>query len=296
MKTRQIILTALIVLTIVLAPILITVIMRIDPPGFLQPVAGNTIKEQTWITFSGAYLGAIISAVGAIMIMMITLRSNRAEKKESRRYQDYLYLRDRLEGYSLSLHDNYLYKSLSVLYDVINDPELLVLPELNLLEETADHVRTEYYKVQRAVKQSINKTDDRVLHDLKSSYGEFEMWYITYYDFIKQTNHYCRLGKKKGMKKAAVMDYLYKRLVEDVQNHNVALQGVVPFTFANCFKEIDHPNPGENLLDGQEYNTDIITAFSNTVVEFRDRFFKCTSSIEETIETTLSHYQKQQVV
>ena len=78
----KIILLILVLVLVIAAPLCLMFIIGLDAPPILQPVSGGTLKEQSWIAFSGAYMGAIIGAVGAVTIMFITIKENRKEKRK----------------------------------------------------------------------------------------------------------------------------------------------------------------------------------------------------------------------
>ena len=76
---KNTIIALVLVAIVILLPFVVMMIAGLTPPDSLG-VSGGTIKEQTWITFSGAYIGAIIGAIGAIINSRGAQRKDRESK------------------------------------------------------------------------------------------------------------------------------------------------------------------------------------------------------------------------
>ena len=72
-----------IVVFVVAIPFAVMLLAGLTPPASWPTVSGGTVKEQTWISFAGAYIGSIIGALGAIIIMFRTLAEGKKDKLDN---------------------------------------------------------------------------------------------------------------------------------------------------------------------------------------------------------------------
>lgn len=71
---KNILFFGLIAVLVAAVPVFVMELVGANPPQALRPIFGGTPKEQTWITFFGAYIGSIIGAIGAVTIMFLTIK------------------------------------------------------------------------------------------------------------------------------------------------------------------------------------------------------------------------------
>ena len=307
MKTRvkYILLFSVIALLVAVVPFVIMVIAGITPPESWRPVSGGTITEQTWISFSGAYIGAIIGAIGAIVIMFRTLRESRKEKIDSRRYADYLYIRDSLEQCIGAIDD-------SCTVDVISNMFELCFAEFNLpdLERLFYDWKVEkkmYFKLQRSIAQTIIPSKENAKNAVNSTYENFRelwAWEFAFEEFLSQIIVDFRLKddlEDWEKHRASTTDKLYEYLSticeEQMFRINMDTLEPIKYSFSKYFSGVRYINEPESItMGGEKARTEFMIVYMQAIKEYQEDYHKITKNINKTAEELLSSLKTEFII
>ena len=299
----KIILLILVLVLVIAAPLCLMFIIGLDAPPILQPVSGGTLKEQSWIAFSGAYMGAIIGAVGAVTIMFITIKENRKEKQESRRYEDFLYVRDKLEKYAIAVEGWNPEAVITQMLSYCNSDQIRKWVDWGEMHRRfIETIRVEYGGVRRALSQAINNIPEERSRSIELKYYELEDWEEKFSEFINKVNrHLQAIDPIQGNPKAENLDKLYSALVEDVKqgNYSWAEQTAEnnPYSFFFLFTDVKTFENGETMRLGAFYmKTRFVEVYRETLLSYQVSYERIAMEIKVNIERLLVDLQRQQKV
>ncbi|MBR1510552.1 MAG: hypothetical protein IJ623_07880 [Bacteroidales bacterium] len=231
-------------------------LVRLSPPDYLQPISGGTLKEQTWIAFAGSYVGAIIGAAGAILIMFRTISEGQKEKVENRKYADYLYVRDSIEEALQSIDESGMVTVITEMFALLDANYRI--PNLTQFERDLSHERITYRKLLRALTQTIIPNQDQAIDALKSRFNELFSLENAFKEFVNKIvvdNNIQEDFYKLQLHIASLTDKLYKNLVEDVQSHHYQHDEncePIKYSFAKHFDKLLYLTPPNSLSFGEE--------------------------------------------
>lgn len=275
--------------------------VRITPPDYLQPISGGTFKEQTWIAFAGAYLGAIIGAIGSIIIMFRTLSEGRLEKVENRKYADYLYVRDRLEEALASIDESGT-GSLIIKMGKLVDEDFKI-PNLDRFASDLSHERALYRKLIRALTQTIIPHQDESISALKNSFKELFLLENAIKEFVNKIivdNNIQQDLSSWPLHRASLTDLLYEKLVKDVKNFDFQQNedlSPIKYSFANDFGELHFFERPESFFMGPEESK---TAFPHVYSRLIEKYIHLYSDLSLSVFTAsqelLASFKKELVL
>lgn len=262
------------------------------PPESLGTISGGTLKEQTWITFSGAYIGAIIGAIGAIAVMFITLNDKRKERIDNRRYTDYLYIRDKVEDV-FNARDNtlewdVLAKMNHLLIDEFTPPDLKEFRKRIEQEDKAARVMI------RALKRTVIPNVESLSNELFRLFQDHIRYQKSLDEYVSFIVENCAFYLKKYDNKALLSDALYEVIVGhwslpehiSMQMEDDLSVGFKKYSFLNVdgYSKILYCEPGVNSFshEGVEAKTLFFRVFYDTLRFYYSEGNKLADSIGET--------------
>lgn len=285
---------------LLVVPFFVMIIAGAQPPSFLEPVSGGTQKEQTWITFSGAYLGAIIGAVGAVIIMFKTINEGRKEKIESRRYADYLYIRDRIESMMEAKDSSPNSRFLDFMQKFTHSE--IKRPNLEEVVSYRSKFQVLYSSVRRAFDQTIIPNQSEKISSFMNCVRDLLNWQSAFYEYVDLIfdEHYMSIDYVEANKqKTAFFDELYKSIVNYVLDFRYIKDSEtfnpIEYSFSDSFNEVKYVNNGRELTKKNEKaETEFIHVHGSLIRRYREQL----SKIEEAISNAhseLMNSMKQQI-
>lgn len=260
-------------------------------------VSGNTSKEQTWITFAGSYIGALIGAAGAVIIMYRTINEGRRERIESRKYQDFLYFREKVEEF-FSAFDAYVYLTISTL----NQMQMLFsedfkIPDIKQWNEAMLNKKILQERVIRALKQTTLRGPEDALEYLENDFGVLSDWdeaWGEYLNLIIINNDLYHIVSEWGSRQArdTYTDRIYKYLVMDIvmsENYKECNGKAIQFSFSEkegfnrVLKDPDHSH-GETKFSEVHHNA---------IMEYKWDFNGLVSSVRNDINCVVSTFKEE---
>lgn len=237
---------------LVFIPFLIMWIAGWNPPTSWPPVSGGTIKEQTWISFSGGYVGAIIGAVSALLIMFMTLREGRSEKVENRKYAEYLHLRDLLDECFASedAFNAKISETFVKMFDFCG-PDFS-MPDLKELKAEYLKSPANFRRLRRAMKQSILEVPKERIKSITGHWvtiREIEASFIEFVDKVLGNGIEAFLPEWP-MKWPEYMEIVYKSLISDVESghYNAAIdEDLMKYSFAQWLLDVQWKEDDKKL-------------------------------------------------
>jgi len=280
-----------ILILLVSVPFLLMMIIGSDAPAFLQPVSGGTIKEQSWIAFSGAYTGAIIGAVGAVTIMFITIRENKKEKIESRKYTDFLYIRDVIECYIAKI-DSWSPKSyIDELSNVFDGEKNHVWRDIDEMNNKCQEIYLEYGRLRRALSQSINNITQDCYHSICNCCDDIFEWYVQFIGFRKLVIHHCQSIDPDGDMPA---DRLLKELSVAMMKAAKDAQSVGEGSPKSPYSFFDWIAGYRSIEKYKEINDADINILKSIVLEYYTSYNRIPGEIKKEMESLLGNLRNQQ--
>lgn len=300
-NTKRILTIVIIACLIIFAPLAVMLLVRLTPPDYLQPISGGTLKEQTWIAFAGAYVGAIIGAAGSIIIMFRTISEGRKEKVENRKYADYLYVRDIIEEALKTIDESETVTVINGMFKLLEAD--FKIPNLTQFERDLSRERTAYGKLSRALTQTIIPHQDKAIEQLKSSFKElfsFESAFKEFVDKIVVDNNIQEDLPNWPLHRASLTDILYTNLVEDVQSHRYNHDEnwePVKYSFANHFNEVFFLTPPDSITLGTEdAKTEFGFVYPNVMNEYSRLYAELSSSVSVASSDLLLSLKKELII
>lgn len=276
---------------VIVAPLLVKWVVGSNPPFFLQPVSGDTSKEQTWITFFGAYIGAIIGALGAIVIMFRTLWEGRKDKIETRRYENFLYLRGILEDYLASVDASNIFELFYGMYDLTCGQ--FVTFDIKKFQEHISGEQWQFRRLRRGICQSMYEIPESVTSELYDSVHQIMMYEDAFLEFVEIINKEMKeIGADEwNAHRSKSLDFLYKSLVKRVEWHNyngAGADGPNPFSFSSYFEEV-HKADKNNFasFDNVKCKTLFVLILRNVVDNYQRQYYEIKNSVSSQAEALI---------
>jgi len=298
---KNILFFGLIAVLVAAVPVFVMELVGANPPQALRPISGGTPKEQTWITFFGAYIGSIIGAIGAVTIMFLTLRHGRRERLESRRYADFLFIRDILDQTMVSIDESPVQEALDRMFHLLEAD--FRAPDIKTLQNGLRKERTLFHRLERALSQTIIPNQQKVSNDLKKCFLDLFSWEDAFCEFIDKILDSCGSEtelSRWATRRAAILDEVFERLSYDVDNlkymHDDNLKPV-KYSFVRFFpiSEDGEKVSDSTSLGGKQCRTDFPLAFLHAMQHYQDSYEKILGALNEASGTLVSSLKKETV-
>lgn len=305
-RVQQTLVFSLILIVVLLIPFGIMILAGMTPPKSWQPISGGTITEQTWITFAGAYLGAIIGALGSIIIMFRTLHEGHKDKVESRKYADYLFIRDILDQSVTTVNKSSTQAVISQMFKLPDGD--FTIPDLRKLKEDFREEMACYSRLKLAMAQTILCVNSGTTNMVKESFSDlfdFESAVEEFFEKILVTHGIRELLPQWASHRASITDQLYERLVEDVERHQYRFTIMEEnldiytskYSFSKFFEAIERPANGvQYYLGEEEASTSFIETYDSIMVFYSNSYSDIRAQIDKAAESLLSELKRDIVV
>lgn len=298
---KNILFFGLIAVLVAAVPVFVMELVGANPPQALRPISGGTPKEQTWITFFGAYIGSIIGAIGAVTIMFLTLRHGRHERLESRRYADFLFIRDILDQTMVSIDEAPVQEALERMFRLLEAD--FRAPDIKTLQNGLRKERTLFHRLERALSQTIIPNQEKVSDNLKKCFLELFSWEGAFCEFIDKILSACGSETELSQwasKRAAILDDVFDTLSKDIEEENYIMDekwNPVKYSFARFFPMSEN---GEKVSDstslgGKQCMTDFPLAFLHAMQHYQDSYEKILKALNEASGALVSSLKKETV-
>ena len=237
---------------LVFIPLLIMWIAGWNPPTSWPPVSGGTIKEQTWISFSGGYVGAIIGAVSALLIMFMTLREGRSEKVENRKYAEYLHLRDLVDGCFASDEACFvkISETLVKMFDFCGPN--FSMPDIKGMKIEYMKAPANFRRLRRSMKQSILNVPNERIKSITGHWVTIRKIEASFIEFVDKVlgngiEEYLPEWPKKWPKYAEIV---FRLLISDAESgrYDAAIdEDLMKYSFVQWFSDVQWKEDDKKL-------------------------------------------------
>lgn len=298
---KNILFFGLIAVLVAAVPVFVMELVGANPPQALRPISGGTPKEQTWITFFGAYIGSIIGAIGAVTIMFLTLRHGRHERLESRRYADFLFIRDILDQTMVSVDESPVQEAMEMMIHLLEAD--FHAPDIKTLQNGLRKERTLFHRLERALSQTIVPNQQKVSDDLKKYFLDLFSWEGAFCEFIDKILSACGSEtelSRWATRRADILDDVFDTLSKDIEEENYIKDekwNPVKYSFVRFFpiSEDGEKVSDSTSLGGKQCRTDFPLAFLNAMQRYQDMHEKILGALNDASGTLVSSLKKETV-
>lgn len=298
---KNILFFGLLAVLVAAVPVFVMELVGANPPQALRPISGGTPKEQTWITFFGAYIGSIIGAIGAVTIMFLTLRHGRHERLESRRYADFLFIRDILDQTMVSIDESPVQETLERMFRLLEAD--FRAPDIKTLQNGLRKERTLFHRLERALSQTIVPNQEKVSDDLKKCFLDLFSWEGAFCEFIDKILNACGSEtelSRWATRRADILDEVFESLSYDIDNLNYMHRDdlePVKYSFVRFFPMSEE---GEKVSDqvslgGKQCRTDFPLAFLHAMQHYQETHEKILWALNDASGALVSSLKKEAV-
>ena len=296
---KNILFFGLIAVLVAAVPVFVMELVGANPPQALRPISGGTPKEQTWITFFGAYIGSIIGAIGAVTIMFLTLRHGRHERLESRRYADFLFIRDILDQTMVSVDESPVQEALERMFRLLEAD--FRAPDIKTLQNGLRKERTLFHRLERALSQTIVPNQEKVSDNLKKCFLNLFSWEGAFCEFIDKI--LSARGSNKDIsqwasKRASILGHVFETISKDIQEADfVKDENLEPvkYSFARFFVIPEGDSDTLISLGGRQSENELPLAFLNAMQRYQDTHEKILRALNDASGALVSSLKKETV-